>query len=287
VAVVAPAGPVDEASLLGGLAWLSGRYRVRWSRRLLERTDYLAGTDDARAVELSDALGDGEVAAVWAARGGFGTTRLLSRLAPGLLRAAPKWLLGFSDITALLAHAWAEGVMAVHGPHVASLGSRTPPEERALLLRILERGSDGLRMPVQLLRPSSTGTGGIEGVVVGGNLALLEALACAGRLHFPSGAIVLVEDVGERPYRVDRMLTALLDGGYFQRARAVVFGSFAETTHGREMAGVGEVLCRFAPGCATFRSAAFGHGPINQPFVVGASARLCDDGAGWALSYGD
>src|SRR5580692_6775618 len=107
VRVVAPSSPVPERDLWRGLAWVRGRYRIRATARILARQGYLAGGDAERAEELGRAVADPEAKAILAVRGGYGATRLLSRVDLAALVRHPKWIVGFSDVTALHAEAWA------------------------------------------------------------------------------------------------------------------------------------------------------------------------------------
>jgi muramoyltetrapeptide carboxypeptidase len=115
--------------------------------------------------------------------------------------------------------------------------------------------------------------------MVGGNLSVLHALAAAGQLWIPSGAVLALEDVGEPPYRIDRMLTSLLWGGFFARACAVVFGGFERCSGGSGGPGVVDVLEERTRslGIPILAGAPFGHGERNEAFVLGAKAEVSGD----------
>jgi muramoyltetrapeptide carboxypeptidase len=274
VAIVAPSSPFAHAELWPGLAWLRARYRLRMSSGALVRQAYLAGDDARRTAELAAAMRDPEVKAIVAARGGYGVTRILDALPWDEFCARPKWMVGFSDITALHATCWARGVASIHAPHVTGL-SRARPADRAAFLAALEapRASQtwgGL----QVLHAGARA----EGPLVGGNLALVEAMAAAGRLRIPRGAVLVLEDVTERPYRIDRMLTSLKLGGHLARASAIVFGGFTQCEPGADGRRVDEVLveCTHRLGVPVLAGAPFGHGETNRAFVLGAHA-IVDD----------
>src|SRR5262249_1823360 len=115
--------------------------------------------------------------------------------------------------------------------------------------------------------------GGVgEGPVVGGNLALLAAMAAAGRLDLPDGGVLMLEDVTEKPYRVDRMMTSLALGGHIARARAIVLGGFPQCDPGPDGVTVDDVLAERTRGLAVVAGAPFGHGPENDAFVLGERA---------------
>ena len=185
----------------------------------LARSGYFAGEDAARAADLDSALRDPRIDALWCARGGYGAMRLLDQVDFSILREHPKAVLGFSDITALhAAIGLRAGVVSYHGPtarHAMNDFSRDSIE-RALVRRT---DSCGTATEATVIRPGSA-----TGRLAGGNLALLAALC--GTPWFPNldGAILLLEDVGEPVYRVDRMLRQLLMAGTLTGVRAIAFG---------------------------------------------------------------
>jgi muramoyltetrapeptide carboxypeptidase len=275
VAVVAPASPFPREEMLRGLAWLRTRYRLRISPRIFEREAYLAGSDARRGAELAAAMRDDEVKAIVAARGGYGAMRLLDALPWAALVRRPRWLVGFSDVTALHAAAWAAGVASVHGPNVTGLGRDTTPATRSAWIECLERPS-----APRAWRALSVIRGGeADGVLVGGNLSLLHAMAAAGRLSIPAGAVLALEDVTEAPYRVDRMLTSLRLGGHLARASAIVFGAFTRCTTGADGRAIDEVLVERAAdlGIPVLFGAPFGHEAHNEAFVLGRMAHVAGD----------
>jgi muramoyltetrapeptide carboxypeptidase len=274
VAVVAPSGPFEPKDLWRGLAWIRARYRIRASSSMLVRQGYLAGSDARRAAELSGAMLDPEVKAIVCARGGYGAMRILERLPWAALRAQPKWLAGFSDITALHVRATAMGIASVHGPNVTGLGSATPLVRYRWLLA-LEQATGTVRWEgLRVVRP-----GRAEGPLVGGNLALLHAMCAAGQLQLPDGAILAIEDVTEKPYRLDRMLTALSLGGHARRLAGVVLGAFSECAAGPDGVTWQSVVEGWAGdlGIPVVAGAPFGHQEHNEAFVLGGVVRIDGD----------
>jgi muramoyltetrapeptide carboxypeptidase len=273
VAVVAPASGFDRQELFRGLAWLATRYRLRIDQRVLGRAGFLAGTDASRAAVLSEAMLDPAVEAILCARGGYGCMRILDALPWDRFVERPKSIVGFSDITALHLVACARGIASVHGPNVTGLGRSITAAERASLIATLEGGALAPWTGLEAIVP-----GEASGPIVGGNLALVEALAAAGRLVVPKGAILALEDVTERPYRIDRMLTSLLLGGHLARAGAIVFGGFTQCDPGADGVTVEEVLRDRTGmlGIPVFQRAPFGHGAPNHAFRHGEGVRLHD-----------
>ena len=276
IAIVAPASPFPHKELFAGLAWLGQRYCLRMRSGALLRVGYLAGDDQRRAQELTWALTEPGIDAVLTARGGYGCMRVLEHV--DLTRAceSPRWLIGFSDVTALHVALAAAGVASIHAPNATGL-SAASPRERGVLLQLLERPSAPLRWPPLRMMVA----GRAAGPAFGGNLALLEAMAAAGRLRVPRGAVLFIEDVTERPYRIDRMLTALALGGHLSRVAAIVCGGFDQCHPGPDGVTVEEVLeGRLGRlGVPVALDAPFGHGAANLPFPLGGHAILEPDGS--------
>ncbi|GGO76259.1 S66 peptidase family protein [Nonomuraea cavernae] len=231
VAIVSPSGPPDAVLLRRGIARLEEfGLKVVTGEHVLDRQelDFLAGPDAGRAADLQAAWCDPAVSAVFCSRGGYGAAKLLDLLDWDAMRAAgPKVLLGSSDITALH-HAFAAelGVPTLHGPMPACstiAGEQGPEPESWEHLRAALFGTAPPVRAAAVLAP-----GRAEGVLTGGNLSLLASLC--GTRYQPSfaGRIVLLEDIGEEPYRIDRMLTQLLQAGAFAGVRGVVLGSWVE-----------------------------------------------------------
>lgn len=275
IAIVAPASPFPDAQFLPGLAWLHQRYRLRMRDDIRARRGYLAGDDERRAGELTRAMRDPDVRAIFCARGGYGIMRIVERLPWDAFAASPRWLVGFSDVTALHVEATARGIMSVHGPNVTGLGTHVSPLVRHELCTLLSCDA-APRAFTGLLRLHD---GAAEGPAAGGNLALLAAMAGAGRLVLPRGAVLFVEDVTERPYRIDRMLTTLRLGGHLADVAAIVFGELVSCEPGADGVTAEEVLreCTSGLGIPVLARAPFGHGAVNRPLLMGERAIVSAD----------
>lgn len=270
VAVVAPSGPVPRERFIDGAAILGARYRLVYDERIFERRGFLAGEDDARADELNRALADSSVAAVVCARGGYGLLRILHRLDAAAFLRAPKPIVGFSDVTAL--HAWVAraGVVSVLGPVITQLPT-LPAEDCAALWALLESDAP----PPSLAGLRALAPGRCEGPLIGGNLELLSRLVGTHAAAPLDGAVLILEDYNERPYRLDRQLTQLLSAGALERVRGVVLGDFVKCDE-PDMPTPEEVLIeRLGPlGVPIVAGAPVGHGARNRALPHGALARL-------------
>jgi muramoyltetrapeptide carboxypeptidase len=270
IQLIAPAGPFDVNAFERGAARLGRRYDVRFDPTILERTGFLAGDDARRARELTRALEQRDVAAIIAARGGYGCTRILPLLAAEQVRAHAPLLVGFSDITAL--HAlWAQArVSSLHGSMVAALG--TCSDE--LFARFCAALEGHFPARYEGLEPITGGSA--EGILLGGNLAALSALI--GTPAFPplDGAVLFLEDIAERPYRVDRMLTTWRSAGLFRGVRAIVLGSFTQCDAGPDGVPIAAVLReRLADlGIPVALGMPAGHIPDNAELPLGRRVTL-------------
>lgn len=280
VAVVAPAGPVPRDAFAAGAAILGARYTLVHDERIFAREGFLAGGDDARAGELVRALGDSSVEAVFCARGGYGLMRILPRLDAAAFARAPKLVVGFSDVTALHTWAFGAGVASLHAPVVTQLG-HLPADDAAALFAACE--SPAPAPPIAGLRALNRGRGGaVEGPLVGGNLEVLTRLVGTPWAVALDGAVLFLEEIGERPYRIDRQLTQLRLAGALDRLAGVVLGDFvgcaekdggapdAEAVLAERLAGRGIPVVAGAP---------VGHGTRNRAMPHGTRVRL-DAGAG-------
>ena len=268
IRVIAPSSPFDRTAFETGLAFLRERYEVRHRDDILDRDGYLAGSDARRLAELREALADPDAAAIVAARGGFGATRLLDHVGPEVVGRAP--LVGFSDITALHALWQRAGRPSLHASMVAALGRKGPAPARARWIAALE-GTQSAFTDLASWHP-----GRAEGVLVGGNLAVLGALV--GTPHAPplDGSLLLLEDVGERPYRLDRTLTTLRQAGWLTRVAGVVVGDLTDCRAGIDGVEALQVLEQHLAGLGVPVVAGLpvGHGSDNAPIWLGARYRL-------------
>lgn len=232
IGVIAPAGPTQPESLAAVPALYERfGYRVRIFPGCAQRTGYLAGDDSVRLADLHAALADDELAAIHCMRGGYGAMRLLDRIDTTLLRAHPKLLIGYSDITAL--HAlWAQhGLPTLHAPMATSDLIRPGREADAQALFSLLQGglhAGTVLAPTLLPPPRVCVPGKARGRLIGGNLSLVAALLGTRWAWNAAGAVLFIEDVSEDLYRVDRLLTQLRLAGVLGAVAGFVLGSFTE-----------------------------------------------------------
>jgi muramoyltetrapeptide carboxypeptidase len=274
VALVAPAGPVQEGRIQAALERCRrlGLEPVLGAAAHGMHVEYLAGTDEDRLADLQRALVAPDIDAVWALRGGYGTMRLLQRLDLAGLAAASRAFIGFSDNTALHLALHARGVVSFHGPNAGGDASEL---SEACLRRVLFEAEAAGALPLPAGRaPARLHGGAAEGPLIGGNLALLAAMCGTPAAPRAAGAILFVEDVGETAYRLDRAWTQLALAGALDGVRGVAFGRFTDCG-----ADTHALLQRLsAPlGVPVLADLPFGHEPDNWTLPLGVRARLDAD----------
>jgi muramoyltetrapeptide carboxypeptidase len=273
--VVAPAGPPKPGQLERVPALLQDhgfKAKIFPGCNGPAHLDYLAATDETRLADLHAAFADPEVDAVFCMRGGYGCARLLDRIDAQLIRANPKLLIGYSDVTSLHGLLDTLGLPGVHGPMPTSdlLHPASGPDAKALF-ELLRRGVQcgDVIEPACDAHPLSQRLGA-EGRLIGGNLAVFAALVGTRWMPDARGAILFLEDISEEPYRVDRMLAQLRHAGVLDAAAGFLIGSFSDADSpdaqlADYLSGLGKPILAGWPS---------GHGRPNTPLPLGLQVRL-------------
>lgn len=284
VAVVAPSGAFEPARLEAGMALISswGLQPVP-AAHLGARFRYTAGTAAERALDLRSALTDPEIDAIWFARGGYGTAQLLDAAPWTALGGRP--LIGFSDATAAFARLSRQGLAGgLHAPVLQSLADLADAPSQAALRALLLEGVAPNLPGAQVAGPDRA----VAGPLVGGNLCVLASLCGTPDQLDARGKIVLLEDIGEPPYKVDRMLSQLRQAGCLRGALGLALGTFTRCDPAAD-AGYSllDVILDVLDGLdlPVVAGLPVGHGPENHPWWVGAPHRL-DAGGLWPLPAG-
>lgn len=277
VRLIAPASPFPTPDFERGVERLRRRYRVSFDEAITARDGYLAGGDARRLAELRAALEDPTVDAIVAARGGYGVTRLLAAL--DVTDVRPTLLVGFSDLTALHALWQRAGLRSIHGPMVAGIGRGD--EEAFDRWIVAVEGGVPPTLAVDVITP-----GHASGPLVGGNLSVLCALVGTPFAPPLDGAVLFLEEVGEAPYRVDRMLTTLRHAGWFARVSAIAVGQLSMCDPGPDAREVSDVLHERLHdlGIPVVRGVPSGHEADNLELPLGAPVSI--DGHRGELSFG-
>ena len=282
--IAASGGPIKIEKFKAGLARLGDAFRLRVADSLNAPREpdvpsYLAASDDVRVAELNAMLNDRDVRAILLARGGYGLMRILPRLDAEALRRDPKPIIGFSDATALLAWAHAAGVRGIHGPMVVQMSVLSDAD----ITYLIELVSDARVPGIRPWRLAAHGKGRYRGPVVAANLTMLSLLVGTPWQLPVHGSITLIEEVGEKPYELDRYMTHLTLTGELARLSAVVVGDLTRCTDPNPPTGVPDpedaalrtILERLhAAGTPAAVGAPVGHGDRNEAIPFGADAIL-------------
>jgi len=279
VALVAPAGPLKPGDLdraIGNcktLGWepVVGTYAE-------EKQDYFAGSDELRVSDFNKALRDDSVDAIWCLRGGYGAMRLLEQLDFAALKRRPKAIIGFSDITALHSAVGLKAdLRSIHGP--TARGKLTPFSEKSLRAATSAKEQPAGTAPdaVTLVK------GRARGRLTGGNLSLLSAMHGTPWQPSYEGAILVLEDVNEAPYRIERMLLQLRLSGDLQKCAGIAFGQFTNPADDASIGGtsrtIADVVAEAAQlaGVPAISGIPLGHIDDQWSMPLGADAELDAD----------
>jgi muramoyltetrapeptide carboxypeptidase len=273
IALVAPSGAVSEDEVAAAVRTVEEwGLRARAGRHALGRHSFHSGTDAERLADLNEALRDPSVRGILCLRGGYGLQRIVDEVDFAAAGADPKPMMGYSDITALHVALWCEaGLPTVHGPTAGHLF----------------KGADGARRvlmsgdPVTLAADPAESTfsvrvgGRAEGTLLGGNLTILASTAGTRHRLDPHGTILLIEDVNEAPYRIDRALVQLRRAGWLDGLAGVAIGQFTRCVDATYRRTTEEVLAEhFGEQIPVLGGLPIGHGERQTAVALGVPAVL-------------
>lgn len=229
VAIVAPSGilknRIAEIKRAQDLLSSWGLHTVL-GKHLFADGNHFAGTDAERCADFQDALDDPTISAIWAARGGYGTVRIIDKLDYTKFRKHPKWVIGYSDITALHSQLNVEGFESMHAMMAVSVSEDS--EDIKETVQTFKDALFGKPLAYSLEGSHYNKTGTVTAPLVGGNLSLLYSMLGSKTSIDVSGKILFIEEVGEYAYSVDRMLQSLKRAGYFDDCKGVIVGDFSK-----------------------------------------------------------
>ncbi|MEJ1236845.1 LD-carboxypeptidase [Chryseolinea sp. T2] len=285
VAIVAPAKKLSPAELdaaVGvirswGLTVSTGQYVHT------EDHSYLSATDERRLADIQEAINDEEIRAIFCVRGGYGSTRIIDQIDFTNLRDSPKWLVGFSDITAVLLAAYNFGVRCIHGTMPVQFGKDNwKPSVENLRKTLFEGAMEMTSPPHPANRPGSG-----EGILIGGNLSIIaDSLATSSEIN-TRGSILLLEEIDEDLYRLDRMLTHLKRTGKFDNLAGLAIGHMSDLRDTSNYKEGFESMIRDKILNTSYPvgwGLPFGHENYNQAWVVGQPTKIMVDAKGTTLS---
>ena len=302
IAIVPTARAITLDELQDGIALLeSWGLRVKIGAGIGRKHFQFAGTDVERAADLQQAIDDPEVRAIWCARGGYGTVRLLDHLDLSKLKRDRKWIIGFSDITVLHNALHNLGVCSLHAQMPFMIGSKSEESRETLRKALFGEGYEVVSDEWRVVSggPGSTHhsslvtqrVGLCEGTLIGGNLSLLYALRGTPFDIDPRGKILVIEDLDELLYHVDRMVMNLKLSGWFKDLAGLIIGGMSEMRNKNEADPFGmlaeEIITDATKGtsypvCFNFP---VGHIADNRALIMGTNAKLSVTDIGATLSF--
>lgn len=289
IAVVSPGSPVrneKKQTLMQGISYLRQKgYKVIEGQHLLHDRGYLAGTDQQRLQDLNDAIRHPNVRAILCARGGYGCVRMLQGLDYKALKAQPKIFVGYSDITSLQLAIFAKtGLITFSGPMVAvEMGNRMHPStEQSFWDMITQAKPHTLGATWGPFRPNVLNKGRASGRLIGGCLSLVTPLI--GTPYFPDirGAILVLEDIDEEAYRIDRHFSQLKNAGILDQINGLLLGEFIDCDKSAGDQNCYEVIHDYTANLniPVLSGFPYGHGSIKHTLPIGCKVEL-DTEQGW------
>jgi muramoyltetrapeptide carboxypeptidase len=276
IGLISPSSPVDSHRLQLGIAVLESRgFQVKCGAHVSDYHGHLAGLDQDRAADLFSVYADPNVDAILCARGGSSSCRLWPLIDWfEFANLPPKLFIGYSDITSLhIPFNQKSNIVTIHGPVLVELGTKTPPPMVDWLLRLLQSTD-----PLGIVPECATDTlvsGSAEGLLCGGNLSLIAGTIGTSYQIDVTDKLLLIEDIGETPWHIERYLIQLREAGILQRAAGFIIGEAtnADTSTTLPMRQIwSELLAPLAK--PTVLGFPFGHVLNNYSLPLGINARL-------------
>ena len=272
--VVAPAGAVNKKAAKKGIQYLNSLdFSFIEGANLYNKDGYLAGTDSERLSDLQSALDDKKSAAIWIARGGYGTSRIIDTLSWNKFLKNPRWLIGFSDITALHIHLSNNNIPSIHGPMVAQASDPTQKVAIDLIASILNNDLPDY----SLYSDKNNRTGKASGPITGGNLTLICCSLGTKSEIITDNKILFIEEINEAAYRIDRMLVQLKRAGKLKKIKGLIVGHMTNIEEEKEFGKsyieiISDLVKEYSfPVCFQFPS---GHETPNMPLILGMQSEL-------------
>lgn len=284
IAIISPAGSVDEAQLQNGLKILkSNGYETVLGRHVYTKFSNgynYAGTEKERISDLNWALNDSEISAIWASRGGYGCQHLLRHIKLSEFKKNPKWFIGYSDNTVIQSYLLKKGFASIHGQTIKTASFGVTEESYDLTFEILK----GKYPEYSIKSNEFNKQGSAEGILVGGNLALIYALLGTNYSFNFKDKILFIEDIGENFYALDRMMMSLDLAGVFRKITGIIIGGMTNMGDEKENKNYERSFDEFAYSLIAERLSKYniptvfgfpnGHIFDNRPLIIGGNIKL-------------
>jgi muramoyltetrapeptide carboxypeptidase len=287
ITIVTPASHVDQVVVQDAVKMLEkSGFRVSLGEHVFTRNGPFSGSDDERLHDLQKATDDRQVKAVLCSRGGYGMSRIVDRIDFSVLKRRPKWYVGYSDITSL--HLWLNSICGIASLHAEMPLNYSNPEYSPLCYETMVRALKGEAVPVRWVA-AHEGSFTVTGPVTGGNISLIYSLNGTAAQPDTEGTILFIEEIGEKFYHLDRMLTAMRMTGMLKNLSALLVGGMEKITEGEHVFNqtVEEVVMNVAGGYGypvLFNFPA-GHISDNRAIYLGRAAQISQSGREAVLSW--
>lgn len=282
--VVAASSLVPQEAVRKGIQVLeSWNLEVKIGSSVWDQFGTFAGPDAARQADLQQALNDPEARAIFFCRGGYGLTRIIDQLDWQAFQTSPKWLIGFSDLTAIHLAAHQLGYASIHGPMVVHLANLQAIPAIFSLKRMLF-GEQNLEVFSLQTKANLANGFHVDAPMVGGNLTMLAHSLGSGTPVQSAGKILFLEEIAEPGYKCDRLLVQLHRAGLLRQAAAICLGQFTDCNRGEFPFDVVQSLANLlGDDFPVFYGLPMGHGSLSYPFVHGAEYQLKKREGQWQL----
>lgn len=278
ISIVAPAGVIKNNASIYKAADLAKTWglHVVIGEHVFDEYHHFSATDKNRTADLQEALDNPSIKAIWCARGGYGTVRIIDELNFENFSTSPKWIIGYSDITVLHNHIHNLGFESIHG--MMPVNIEFPEEKRIESVNTLKQALFGELVSYTI--PSSTynKTGNTSGRIVGGNLTLLENLLGTASSIDTEGKILFFEEIGEYKYHIDRLLQGLKRNGYFDHCNGIIIGGMSHIKKNNPSYGqtIEELILEVIPqkNIPVIFDFPAGHDPENRALYLGKNIEM-------------
>lgn len=290
IAIIAPAGVlknrkkvIDKAKALAE----SWGLHVVYGENLFNQNHHFAGTDKERSADFQKALDNPNIKAIWSARGGYGSVRIIDELDYTKFLEHPKWIIGYSDITAFHNHIHNLGVETIHG--IMGTSFQDDPEVIAASITSLKKALFGEQLQYTIKSSSYNRGTSMKGELVGGNIAILASMLGSKSQISTKGKILFIEEIGEYKYSIDRMLQSLKRAGYFDGVKGIIVGDMSRIK--RNTTKWGSTIQQLVldavdnPNIPILFGFPAGHEPDNRALILGRNVTVTLGGETSTVSF--
>lgn len=281
IAIVAPAGILkNKEAVIARAKKLAESWglKVVYGKHMFNKAHHFAGTDEQRCQDFQNALDNPNIKAIWSARGGYGSVRILDKLDFIQFKKSPKWIIGYSDITAFHNHIHNLGIETLH----AMMGSSMQDAQGDIphTIASFKKALFGKELKYTIPSSKYNKVGEVSGELVGGNIAILASMLGSESQISTDGKILFIEEIGEYKYSIDRMLQSLKRAGYFTKVKAVIVGGMTKVKKNTTPWGssieqlVLDVIPKDIPVLFDFPA---GHDKDNRALIMGRDIQLIID----------